>query len=87
MRGANYRMAQDMTAKPKARGASATRRKGAATDGRPQIWPDWRGRKFGPRCRVALVDDHVVVRDGIAALLGLESDLEIVGCAGDIAAA
>jgi DNA-binding NarL/FixJ family response regulator len=33
---------------------------------------------------VALVDDHIVVRDGLAALLALEPDLEIVGCAGDM---
>jgi len=39
------------------------------------------------RCRIVLVDDHVVIRDGLAALLGLESDLEIVGSAGDVSAA
>ena len=38
------------------------------------------------RCRIVLVDDHVVVRDGLAALLGIEVDLEVVGCVGDVAA-
>jgi len=28
---------------------------------------------------VALIDDHVVVRSGFAQLLGLESDIQIVG--------
>jgi len=73
--------------KMRTRAAIPARRRNAAAGARPQIWSDWRGRRSGPRCRVALVDDHVVVRDGIAALLGLESDLEIVGCAGDVAAA
>lgn len=34
---------------------------------------------------VLLVDDHFVVRSGLAASLGLESDLKIVGEAGDVA--
>jgi two-component system nitrate/nitrite response regulator NarL len=76
-----------MAAKLKARAGVPRRRGTMAAGARPQVWPDWRGRRFGPRCRVVLVDDHVVVRDGIAALLGLESDLEIVGCAGDVATA
>jgi two-component system nitrate/nitrite response regulator NarL len=36
---------------------------------------------------VVLVDDHLVVRDGLAALLTMESDLEVVGCAGDLPSA
>lgn len=51
------------------------------------IWPEWAGRHPRPCYRVALVDDHVVVREGIAALLALESGLEIVGCASDVATA
>ena len=39
------------------------------------------------RCRVVLVDDHAVVRDGLAALLGLEPDLEVVGFASDVTSA
>jgi DNA-binding NarL/FixJ family response regulator len=35
------------------------------------------------RITVLLVDDHLIVRQGLRALLGLESDLEIVGEAGD----
>lgn len=34
--------------------------------------------------RIAVIDDHPVVRDGTAALLARESDLEIVGVAGSI---
>ena len=53
---------------------------------RAAIWPGWRSQRELRRCRVVLVDDHAVVRDGLAALLALEPDLEIVGCAGDVAA-
>ena len=53
---------------------------------RAPIWPGWRSQREARRCRVVLVDDHAVVRDGLAALLALEPDLEIVGCAGDVAA-
>ena len=49
------------------------------------IWPGWRAQREARRCRVVLVDDHAVVRDGLAALLALEPDLEIVGCTGDVA--
>jgi DNA-binding NarL/FixJ family response regulator len=34
--------------------------------------------------RVAIVDDHPVVREGIAALLGSQPDLEVVGGAGTV---
>jgi DNA-binding NarL/FixJ family response regulator len=51
---------------------------------RAAIWPGWSSRPETRRRRVVLVDDHVVVRDGLAALLALEPDLEIVGCAGEI---
>jgi DNA-binding NarL/FixJ family response regulator len=37
--------------------------------------------------RVAIVDDHPVVRDGIAALLGTQAGLEVVGTAGSLAEA
>lgn len=37
--------------------------------------------------RVAIVDDHPVVRDGTAALLGAEADIEVVASAGDAEAA
>ena len=33
--------------------------------------------------RVAVVDDHTIVRNGLVALLGAHTDLEIVGAAGD----
>jgi DNA-binding NarL/FixJ family response regulator len=37
--------------------------------------------------RVAVVDDHPVVREGTAALLGAQPDVEIVGLAGSLAEA
>lgn len=37
--------------------------------------------------RVLVVDDHTIVRDGLAQLLGAAPDLEVVGSAGDGAAA
>jgi len=36
-----------------------------------------------PRIRVVLVDDHAVVRSGLAQLLGGADDIEVVGQAGD----
>src|SRR5581483_910994 len=43
-----------------------------------------RGREGGwaMTIRVFLLDDHEVVRRGVAALLGAESDIEVVGEAG-----
>ncbi|MFT5471426.1 MAG: DNA-binding NarL/FixJ family response regulator [Verrucomicrobiales bacterium] len=35
------------------------------------------------RITVLLVEDHLIVREGLRALLGLESDIEVVGEAGD----
>jgi two-component system, NarL family, nitrate/nitrite response regulator NarL len=35
------------------------------------------------RIRVAIADDHPIVRDGIKRLLALESDIDVVGEAGD----
>jgi NarL family two-component system response regulator LiaR len=40
-------------------------------------------RKVKQRIRVLVVDDHVVVRKGIQALLAMHSELEVVGEAGD----
>jgi DNA-binding NarL/FixJ family response regulator len=37
--------------------------------------------------RVFLVDDHAILREGITALLSLESDFEVVGHAGSVAEA
>jgi DNA-binding NarL/FixJ family response regulator len=37
--------------------------------------------------RVAIIDDHAVVRDGTAALLEREADIEVVGVAGSLDAA
>jgi DNA-binding NarL/FixJ family response regulator len=36
-----------------------------------------------PRIRVLVVDDHLIVRKGIRALLGTEPDMEVVGEAAD----
>jgi len=38
----------------------------------------------GPVIRVAIVDDHPVVRDGTAALLGAQPDLEVAWTAGSL---
>jgi len=47
------------------------------------IWPGFVRRNAG-KLRLVLIDDHPVVREGIGALLSLESDLAVVGDAGDI---
>jgi PAS domain S-box-containing protein len=36
-----------------------------------------------PRLRILLVDDHKIMRDGLAALIGEQVDLQVVGQAGD----
>lgn len=36
-----------------------------------------------PRIRVAVFDDHAMIREGIVALLEMQDDLEVVGEAGD----
>ncbi|MDX6301711.1 MAG: hypothetical protein QOF53_2925 [Nocardioidaceae bacterium] len=41
------------------------------------------GPETQPRIRVVLVDDHAVVRSGLAQLLGGADDIEVVGQAGD----
>jgi DNA-binding NarL/FixJ family response regulator len=46
-----------------------------------------RSTTTAPRIRVLVVDDHPVVRDGLAALLGTEPDLEVCGEAEDVAGA
>ena len=38
----------------------------------------------GSTVRVMLVDDHAILREGLSALLELESDLKVVGQAGSI---
>ena len=34
-------------------------------------------------CRIVVVDDHAIMRDGISAILSSESDMDVVGVAGD----
>lgn len=34
-------------------------------------------------CRILVVDDHAIMRDGLSALLSEEPDLEVIGTAGD----
>ena len=43
---------------------------------------EYTGGRSAP-VRVAVVDDHAVFRQGLVMLLGLESDMEVVGEAGD----
>jgi DNA-binding NarL/FixJ family response regulator len=47
------------------------------------IWPGF-VKKLAEPIRLVLIDDHPVVREGICALLGLESDMVMVGDAGDL---
>lgn len=45
--------------------------------------PQVRSPKPGVRIRVMLADDHVVMREGLAQLLGQEADIEVIGQAVD----
>jgi DNA-binding NarL/FixJ family response regulator len=47
------------------------------------IWPGYLKRESRV-LRLILIDDHPIVREGLSALLSLESDLRIVGDAGDV---
>jgi len=47
------------------------------------IWPGYT-RREAKRIQLVLIDDHRVVREGISALLSLESDLQVVGDADDL---
>jgi DNA-binding NarL/FixJ family response regulator len=38
-----------------------------------------KGRKSSPRVRIVIVDDHPLVREGLAALISSAPDLEICG--------
>ena len=40
-------------------------------------------RNHGRTCRIIVVDDHAIMRDGLSALLDLESGLEVIATAGD----
>ena len=44
-------------------------------------------RRRPDACRVLIVDDHQIVREGLAGLLRFESDMEVVGAAPDSASA
>src|ERR1700716_3881776 len=47
------------------------------------IWPGYLKRESRV-LRLILIDDHPIVREGLSALLSLESDLRIIGDAGDV---
>lgn len=53
------------------------------TDPPQPIWPGFT-RSAARVWRLVLIDDHQVVREGICALLNLETDMTVVGDAGDI---
>ena len=48
-----------------------------ATDGEARNTP--LRPKCAGRTRLVLVEDHAILRDGLTSLLGLESDVSIVG--------
>jgi two-component system, NarL family, response regulator NreC len=48
-----------------------------------EVWPGWTPRRT-TRSRLLLIDDHLLIREGIAALLSLEGDLEVAGTAASI---
>jgi DNA-binding NarL/FixJ family response regulator len=58
-------------------------RNGAAGATPAAVGSQWPARP-GLRARILLLDDHAILREGIAALINLESDLEVVGQAGSI---
>ena len=35
------------------------------------------------KIRILIADDHKMVRDGLAALLGMKRDLEVIGAVGN----
>ena len=47
------------------------------------IWPGFVRHDVKP-IRLVLIDDHPIVREGVSALLGLETDMVVVGEAGDL---
>lgn len=52
-------------------------------DASEAIWPGFAKKPAKP-IRLVLIDDHPIVREGICALLTLESDLTVVGDGGDL---
>jgi len=65
-------------------GAADARSVGAESQVRRRAAAPKHARQAGERAlRVLLVDDHQIVREGLATLLGEQQDMEIVGQAGD----
>ncbi len=56
----------------------------SAADITGEIWQGWKP-PTPKRIRLLLIDDHLVVREGLVALLSLEPELEVVGSAASIA--
>jgi DNA-binding NarL/FixJ family response regulator len=59
---------------------------GHDTGGRP-LTTILHGAAFVAGARVLLIDDHAILREGLSALLNVESGLEVVGQAGSVAEA
>src|SRR5262245_31461176 len=49
----------------------------------PETLPEVESKRPGKRIRVLIADDHAVVRRGLAAIINLEDDVQVIGEVGD----